>query len=77
MYEKYKKELKSSSQVVISAQTRTVAACAVGDQHLDTTINNFKMNKEEERNFSWFTLSISGAHWAQLQKTDWGFQSKS
>lgn len=70
-------ELKSSSQVAISVQTRVVAARAVDDQHLDTTINNFKINKEEERSFSWFMLSISGAHWAELKKTDWGFQTKS
>lgn len=74
--EKYKKELKSSSQVAISVQTRVVTARAVDDQHLSTTISNFKINKDEERSFSWFMLSISGAHWA-LKKTDWGFQTKS
>lgn len=52
LYEKYKKELKSTFQVAISVQTRVVAARAAAGQHLDTTINNFKINKEEEGSFS-------------------------
>lgn len=55
-------------QTLVCVQTRVVAARAVDDQQPGTTINNFKINKEEERSFSWF-MSISGAHWDQLKKT--------